>query len=166
MLKKLSMAAALVALGAGAAIAHTTLEAQEAPVGASHKAVFRVPHGCDGKPTNVVRVQIPEGVIAVKPMPKSGWSLEKVTGAYAKAYDYHGTPTKEGVKEVLWKGGNLADDEYDEFVVRVYLTPDCRWARCSISRSCRNARRERSNGGSRFRPKPRAATTSNFRLPG
>lgn len=124
MLEKLSMAAALVALGAGAAIAHTTLEAQEAPVGASHKAVFRVPHGCDGKPTNVVRVQIPEGVIAVKPMPKSGWSLEKVTGAYAKAYDYHGTPTKEGVKEVLWKGGNLADDEYDEFVVRVYLTPD------------------------------------------
>ncbi len=124
MLKKLSLAAALVAVGSGAAIAHTTLETTEAPVGASHKAVFRVPHGCEGKPTNVVRVQIPEGVIAVKPMPKPGWTLERVTGAYANTYDYHGTPVKEGVKEVLWKGGDLRDDEYDEFVVRVYLTSD------------------------------------------
>ncbi|AFL52433.1 uncharacterized protein YcnI [Sinorhizobium fredii] len=124
MFKKRSLVAAVLAVVSTAASAHTTLEATEAPVGASHKAVFRVPHGCEGKPTNVVRVQIPEGVIAVKPMPKSGWTLEKVTGAYAKSYDYHGTPVKEGVKEVLWKSGNLGDDEYDEFVVRVYLTPD------------------------------------------
>ncbi|MFQ6180822.1 YcnI family protein [Sinorhizobium meliloti] len=124
MLKKLVLTAALIAVGAGAAIAHTSLETKEAPVGASYKAVFRVPHGCDGKPTNAVRVQIPEGVIAVKPMPKPGWILEKVSGAYEKSYDNHGTPTKEGVKEVLWKGGHLGDDEYDEFVVRVYLTSD------------------------------------------
>jgi periplasmic copper chaperone A len=124
MLKKLVLTAALIAIGAGAAIAHTSLETKEAPVGASYKAVFRVPHGCDGKPTNAVRVQIPEGVIAVKPMPKPGWTLEKVSGAYEKSYDNHGTPTKEGVKEVLWKGGHLGDDEYDEFVVRVYLTSD------------------------------------------
>jgi periplasmic copper chaperone A len=126
MLKKLVLTAALIAVGAGAAIAHTSLETKEAPVGASYKAVFRVPHGCDGKPTNAVRVQIPEGVIAVKPMPKPGWTLEKVSGAYEKSYDNHGTPTKEGVKEVLWKGGHLGDDEYDEFVVRVYLTSDLR----------------------------------------
>ncbi|AEH82048.1 YcnI family protein [Sinorhizobium meliloti] len=124
MLKKLALTAALVAVGAGAAIAHTSLETKEAAVGASYKAVFRVPHGCEGKPTNVVRVLIPEGVIAVKPMPKPGWILEKVSGAYEKAYGNHGTPTKDGVKEVLWKGGNLGDDEYDEFVVRVFLTPD------------------------------------------
>ena len=124
MLKKLVLTAALIAVGAGAAIAHTSLETKEAPVGASYKAVFRVPHGCDGKPTNAVRVQIPEGAIAVKPMPKPGWALEKVSGAYEKSYDNHGTPTKEGVKEVLWKGGHLGDDEYDEFVVRVYLTSD------------------------------------------
>lgn len=124
MLKKLVLTAPLIAVGAGAAIAHTSLETKEAPVGASYKAVFRVPHGCDGKPTNAVRVQIPEGVIAVRPMPKPGWILEKVSGAYEKSYDNHGTPTKEGVKEVLWKGGHLGDDEYDEFVVRVYLTSD------------------------------------------
>lgn len=77
MLKKLLLTAALVAVGSGVATAHTSLETEEAPVGASYKAVFRVPHGCEGKPTNVVRVQIPEGVIAVKPMPKPGWTLRR-----------------------------------------------------------------------------------------
>jgi uncharacterized protein YcnI len=26
------------------------------------------------------------------------------------------------LKEVIWKGGNLPDDEYDEFVFRAFLT--------------------------------------------
>ena len=28
----------------------------------------------------------------------------------------------EGVKEVVWSGGKLADDNYDEFVVATFLT--------------------------------------------
>ena len=36
--------------------------------------------------TTAVRVQIPEGVIAVKPMPKPGWTLRKVKGKYEKSY--------------------------------------------------------------------------------
>ncbi|MCX7304059.1 MAG: YcnI family protein [Hyphomicrobiales bacterium] len=124
MLKKFLFAAAALTFAAGPALAHVTLEKSEAPVGSAYKAVFRVPHGCDGSPTNVVRVQVPEGVISVKPMPKAGWTLEKVRGPYAKSYDYYGTPTSEGVKEIVWKGGNLGDDEYDEFVLRGFLTPD------------------------------------------
>jgi uncharacterized protein YcnI len=117
----LATAASLLALPA---FAHVTLEKGEAPVGSTYKAVLRVPHGCEGKPTNVVRVQVPEGMFGVKPMPKAGWTLEKVVGKYEKAYDNHGTPLTEGVKEVVWSGGNLGDDEYDEFVVRGSLAPD------------------------------------------
>lgn len=124
MFKKWIASAAVLMLGSGAAQAHVTLEGNEAPVGSTYKAVFRVPHGCEGKPTNVVRVRIPEGVIAVKPQPKAGWQLQKIRGAYAKSYDYHGAPMSEGVKEVVWSGGNLGDDEYDEFVLRGYLTTD------------------------------------------
>lgn len=124
MSKKLLIAAAAAATYALPASAHVTLEKDEAPVGSTYKAVLRVPHGCEGKPTNVVRVKIPEGVIAVKPQPKPGWTLEKIKGSYAKSYDYYGTPMSEGVKEIVWRGGNLADDEYDEFVLRGYLTPD------------------------------------------
>ncbi|MGV6876412.1 YcnI family copper-binding membrane protein [Pseudochelatococcus sp. B33] len=124
MLKTLVPATALIVIGATGAVAHVTLETKEAPVASTYKAIFRVPHGCEGKPTLKVRVQIPEGVIAVKPQPKAGWTLEKVRGKYEKSYDYYGTPTSEGVKEISWGGGNLPDDEYEEFVARVYLTGD------------------------------------------
>lgn len=124
MLKRMLATVAALAIGSGTAFAHVSLQLKEAPVGSTYRAIFQVPHGCEGKPTNVVRVQIPEGVIAVKPQPKAGWTLEKIKGAYAKSYDYHGTPTTEGVKEIVWSGGSLGDDEYDEFVLRVYLTKD------------------------------------------
>ena len=123
-MKSLSLAALVAAFAAGPALAHVTLETQQAAVGSTYKAVLRVPHGCKGAATTKVRVQIPEGVIAVKPMPKPGWTLETVKGKYDKSYDYYGTPTSEGVKEIVWSGGNLGDDEYDEFVLRVYLTKD------------------------------------------
>ncbi|WP_062206256.1 YcnI family protein [Aureimonas sp. AU12] len=116
--------AAILAATLGTAFAHVTLETQEAKVGSAYKAVFRVGHGCEGAPTTTIRVRIPEGVISAKPMPKAGWELKTVKGAYAKAYDYYGTPTTEGVTEVVWSGGSLPDDFYDEFVMRVYLTAD------------------------------------------
>lgn len=124
MFRSIMLAGATLVLGATGAFAHVTLETPEAHVGGSYKAVFRVGHGCEGKPTTLVKLQIPEGVISAKPMPKAGWTIEKVKGAYAKSYDYYGTEVKEGVKEIHFTGGNLADDEYDEFVVRVYLTTD------------------------------------------
>jgi uncharacterized protein YcnI len=124
MMKKITLGAALAALSAMPSLAHVTLERGEAPVGSTYKAVLRVPHGCEGKPTNVVRLQIPEGMFAVKPMPKAGWTLEKVVGKYEKTYMNHGTAVSEGVKEVVWSGGNLQDDEYDEFVVRGSLAGD------------------------------------------
>ena len=112
---------AVLGVSASAALAHITFEREETPAESIYKAVLRVPHGCEGSATVKVRVQIPEGVIAVKPMPKAGWQLETVTGKYEKTYDYYGTPMKEGVKEVTWTG-NLPDAFYDEFVFRAKLT--------------------------------------------
>jgi uncharacterized protein YcnI len=112
-------AATLTASSAGA---HVTLENRQAPVGSYYKAVFAVPHGCAGSATVRIRVQIPEGVIAVKPMPKTGWSLETTKGKYPTSYELHGATISEGVREVTWSGGKLADDNYDEFVLATYLT--------------------------------------------
>ena len=123
-MNKYLLSACALALWTGTAFAHITLETQDAPVGSTYKAVLRVPHGCEGKPTNTVRVQIPEGFYGVKPQPKAGWTLGKVKGAYAKAYDNHGSPVTEGVKEVVWSGGNLGDDEYEEFVLRGTIAVD------------------------------------------
>jgi len=107
---------------ASSANAHITLENRQASPGSYYKAVFAVPHGCAGSATVKIRVQIPEGVIAVKPMPKAGWSVETVKGKYAASFEYHGATISEGVKEVIWSGGKLPDDNYDEFVAATYLT--------------------------------------------
>lgn len=160
MLKTICAATALLAAGIATASAHMTLERGEAAVGSTYKAVFRVPHGCGGKPTNVVRVRIPDGVIAVKPMPKARWTLEKIRGAYDTTYEYHGSQVSEGVREVVWSGGNLLDDEYDEFVLRGFLTPGLPWARRSISLPSRSARTAPRRAGSKSRPRARTPTSS------
>ena len=113
-----ALAAALLCIAAEGAFAHVTLETEKAPPNSTYKAVLRVGHGCEGKPTTAIRVKIPEGVIAVKPMPKPGWQLATTKGKYAKTYDYYGTPMAEGVTEVAWTGGELPDEWYDEFVFR------------------------------------------------
>ena len=96
--------------------AHVTLERQEAPVGSSYKAVLRVPHGCNGSPTTAIRVRVPAGLIAVKPMPKPGWQLNTVSSKYPKTYMLRGASVSEGVTEISWSGGKLLDEHYDEFV--------------------------------------------------
>jgi uncharacterized protein YcnI len=116
----------MAVLAASPAAAHVYLEGKQATVGASYKAVFAVPHGCSSSPTVKIRVQIPEGVIAVKPMPKAGWTVDVVEGQYAGAYDYHGNKLSSGVKEVVWSGGKLPDHNYDEFVVSSFLTDSLR----------------------------------------
>ncbi len=81
-----------------------------------------MPHGCAGRPTRVLRVQVPEGLLDVKPMPKPGWTLATTRGAYAKPYDLPGKSVGEGVREVAWSGGELADAHYDEFVFRARVS--------------------------------------------
>ena len=44
---------------AGPALAHISVEPAQAPAGASQVIRFRVGHGCDGKPTTGLRVELP-----------------------------------------------------------------------------------------------------------
>ena len=116
LLLQFAAACALTATSIATAHAHATLERSEAAPG-GYKAVVRIGHGCDGQPTHTVRVDIPEGYIGVKPMPKPGWSLAVESGDYAKAYRLHGNDVSSGTKTVTWSGGSLDDAHYDEFVL-------------------------------------------------
>jgi uncharacterized protein YcnI len=118
---RILLGAASVLIGATLASAHITLENPQAPVGASYKAVLRVPHGCEKSATTAIRVRIPDGFIEVKPMPKPGWKLDVVRGKYQKPMSVRGTQVTEGVTEVDWTGGNLPDAYYDEFVLTGFI---------------------------------------------
>lgn len=110
--------AAFLGLAAGPALSHATLESKETPAGAAYRAVIRIGHGCKGEATHTLRVTLPDGFYNAKPMPKAGWTLETVKGAYAKPFDNHGTQMTEGTRQVIWSGGALQDDWFDEFVIR------------------------------------------------
>lgn len=117
-------AAALALVLAQPAFAHVTVDAPDAKAGSTFKVVLRVPHGCDGAATTSIRIQVPDGLFNAKPMPKTGWELSTVKGAYPKAYASHGSEVSEGTTEIEWSGGELPDDWYDEFTFRASVDPD------------------------------------------
>lgn len=105
--------------------AHATLAITEAAPNTTYRAVVQINHGCDGSPTRTVRVTVPDGLIAARPMPKPGWTLATTTGPYPKAYPYyHGKTLSEGVREITWSGSSLPDDQFDEFVFTARITED------------------------------------------
>lgn len=124
----LSLAAAAAFVGScfttPAALAHATLEQQQAEAGSFYKAVMRIGHGCEGAPTTAVRIRIPDGVRQAKPMPKPGWELKTVVEKLDQPYDWYGQTVTEDVREIVWSGGKLPDNFYDEFVFRAKLPDD------------------------------------------
>lgn len=121
LLLPLAAASALTLVSIATAPAHSTLERAEAAAG-SYKAVLRIPHGCDGEATHTVRIELPEGFIGAKPMPKAGWTLDLEKGDYSGSYKLHGREISSGLKAATWSGGALPDDQYDEFVVNGTLS--------------------------------------------
>ena len=113
-------AGGLIALVAPAA-AHVELTVPQSPVPSPYTATFTVEHGCTGSPTLLLRVQIPEGVIVVKPADKAGWSVSTLSGKFKATYNYNGSKVSRGITEVDWSG-YLPDKMMDTFSVDVYLT--------------------------------------------
>jgi len=118
------LAFAILAGASAPASAHVVLENGMSSWGSYYKAVFQVPHGCDGAATTGISIEIPEGVISIKPMEKQGWKLITRSGKYAGSYTVHGKTVAEGIRQVTWEGGSIADDRYDEFVFLAKLPED------------------------------------------
>lgn len=110
---------ALLALSAFAlnASAHITLETRNAEAGSYYKAVFKVGHGCEGSSIREIIVNVPAGVVGVKPMPKAGWQLDIRQATLDKPYTSHGKTISETPGQIRWHGGVLPDAHYDEFVL-------------------------------------------------
>lgn len=102
---------------ASAAFAHASFANPPVAIGSYVAATLQIPHGCDGKATNEVRIKLPEGFISAKPMVKPGWEIEIISGDYQNSYDNHGKPVTSGPVEIRFKNGDLPDDFYDTFTV-------------------------------------------------
>ena len=124
---------AFMALAAGAAQAHVTLEVPQVAAGSSYKAVLRVGHGCEGSATHTLTVRLPPGFRGAKPMPKAGWQISIQRAALAEPTQSHGKTNADEVVEITWKASSreawLPDAQYDEFILhgQAPQTPGPAW---------------------------------------
>jgi uncharacterized protein YcnI len=119
----LATAVAVSLTAAAPAAAHITIAPGEAPADGYATLQVQVPHGCDGSPTKVVRVQIPESVPSVTPQVHPGWELTTEDGP-KDAVELHGETVTRGVKEIIWTAtdaGPLPDGRLDLFGMSVKL---------------------------------------------
>lgn len=123
-MRRINIAIVLTAALTGIASAHVSFKVDQAKVGAEYDAVLRVPHGCAGKPTDTVRVRIPDGVILVEPAAKEGWNVNTRIEDYRVPVEHRGQTIAEGAREIIWNGGSLEDKAYDEFRFRIVITAD------------------------------------------
>jgi periplasmic copper chaperone A len=112
---------ALTAFASFAARSHVVLEQKTAPAASYYRAVFKVGHGCAGSPTTAITIRLPQGVKNAKPAPKPGWSIARKVEKLATPYTSHGKTIAEDVTEITWRGGPLADEHYDEFIMQMQL---------------------------------------------
>jgi periplasmic copper chaperone A len=121
MMRKALLIAAVAALVVvGTASAHVGTNPDEAAAGQTSVIGFIIGHGCEGSPTRSVTIQIPAGVTAAKPRPKPGWKITIKRGKLPQPVkDFEGNTVTNGVLEVTWSGGRLADSFYDTFDLRL-----------------------------------------------
>jgi len=151
----------LLALVAGAAQAHITLDQPEAPAGSSYRAVFKVGHGCEGgAATKEIVVTLPEGLGGAKPMPKPGWTLTTQRRPLKMPLESHGKPVTDELAEVRWtangEANHLPDAWYDEFILRATLPAEPGDLAFAVRQVCTRGEWNWAELPTAANPKPRA----------
>lgn len=120
MRRVLIVAAAVLAAGVASQAAAHVVVSPDTLAAATFAAVsFWAPEGCAGSPTTAVRIEIPKSVALAKPQPKAGWSLELVKEPLAKPIIGEGGLIKERVAAVVWRGGSVPDDQFEQFTILI-----------------------------------------------
>lgn len=106
----------LVFTGPGAASAHVTVEPDSTAAGSYTVMTVSVPHGCEGKPTEKVRIGLPDELSGITPSVNPNW---KITSVHED-----GDKTKD-VKEIDYTAKTpLSADQRDSFELSLFLPPE------------------------------------------
>ena len=99
---------------ASPALAHVTVQPNEAIVGAFARFVVRVPNERDDAGTTKVKVELPP-LAFVSFEPKEGWKRAVENVEFDEPIDVFGEEVTEGVGSVTWSGGEIKPGEFLEF---------------------------------------------------
>lgn len=110
---------ALTSLGTAEVQAHATVMPRQVVQDSYQRLAIGITHGCEGSATTTVIVNLPESLMGAKPMPKPGWIIELDIRDLDKPYLSHGKEIRRDVRQIIWQGGKLPDNFYDEFVIQL-----------------------------------------------
>lgn len=98
------------------AMAHVTANPNNGSAGQYFETKFRISHGFDGSDTTEVHLTLPKGTVIAKAQNKPGWTVTVNKSKLEKPVPAgHGKMAEEQIDEIIWKGGPLPHDQYDEF---------------------------------------------------
>ena len=96
------------------ALAHVTVQPNEAATGSFSRFVVRVPNERDDANTTRVEVQLPP-LAFVSFQPKAGWERTVTMRTLDEPMEVFGEELTEVVGTVVWEGGSIAPGEFEEF---------------------------------------------------
>lgn len=106
----------LVFVGSGAASAHVTVDPETTAADSYTVMTVSVPHGCEGKPTEKVRIGLPDELSGVTPSVNPNWKITAV---------HEDDDSDKDVKEIDYTAKTpLAADQRDSFELSFYLPPE------------------------------------------
>lgn len=109
-----ALAAVALVATAAPAIAHVTVQPNEATVGSFSRFVVRVPNERPDASTVKVEVKFPP-LAFVSFEPKDGWERKTKNVKLEEPIDAFGQEITESVGSVIWSGGKVGPGEFDEF---------------------------------------------------
>ncbi len=119
--------AAALTLGlAVPALAHVTINPGSAEKGGFAKVAFRVPNERDKASTTKLEVTIPADhplpFVSVRPVP--GWDVKVTESKLATPVRSKYGDITEAVTKIVWSGGKIEPDQFQEFEVSMGFLPD------------------------------------------
>jgi uncharacterized protein YcnI len=111
------LGAALVAVLALAptAVAHVTVQPEEAPAGGFTRLDVRVPNERDNADTTKVDVQFPPGFLSVSYEQVPGWDIKITKRKLDKPVEQFGEQVTEEVGRITFTGGTIGPGQFQDF---------------------------------------------------
>ncbi|KAG9399223.1 hypothetical protein AC1031_012182 [Aphanomyces cochlioides] len=108
-----SVLASAVAFLATLTSAHVEFVTPTAPSNSYSVNSIRVPHSFPGAKTINVTVDLPDGIVSVKPQQVYEWKVD---------FAYKNVQGTNVVSQVTWYGGNLPNELYQDFGIELQLS--------------------------------------------
>ncbi|KAI8374414.1 uncharacterized protein BYT42DRAFT_403200 [Radiomyces spectabilis] len=115
-----SIAMSLVTLLATSAQGHIMMSPYR---GQSINGTLTIGHGCSGAATTGLAVTVPENVVDLQPREIPNWKLDVVYRDLEKPITVNGKSINRAVANVTWSGGNLPNDQAQEFGI-LFTVPE------------------------------------------